>query len=123
MKFSQRLKELRKEKGMTQDDLGKQISKTRSTIAGYETERKEPDYATLLSIAEYFHVTTDYLLGKTQDKQFYGREVLKIDKVCEKGQEYLNIHHYTSQYQITKKEIEEVLLLALEIYKKGKKQN
>lgn len=61
--FSSRLIALRKERNMTQADLAKAISKTRSTVSGYETEGKEPDYEMLCFLANYFDVTTDYLLG------------------------------------------------------------
>lgn len=61
--FSSRLIALRKERQMTQSNLAKAIHKTRSTVSGYETEGKEPDYETLCSLAEYFGVSTDYLLG------------------------------------------------------------
>lgn len=61
--FSSRLIALRKERQMTQSDLAKAIHKTRSTVSGYETEGKEPDYEMLCSLAEYFSVSTDYLLG------------------------------------------------------------
>lgn len=61
--FSSRLIALRKERQMTQSDLAKAIRKTRSTVSGYETEGKEPDYEMLCSLAEYFGVSTDYLLG------------------------------------------------------------
>jgi len=65
MTFSDRLKELRKEKNLTQEELAKILGISRSTIAGYETERKEPDYETLKKIADFFNVSTDYLLGRT----------------------------------------------------------
>lgn len=61
--FSKRLRELRKEKGLTQADLASIFHKTRSTMGGYEAEDKEPDYDFLCTIAKYFHVSTDYLLG------------------------------------------------------------
>lgn len=61
--FSYRLVALRKERQMTQSDLAKALHKTRSTISGYETEGKEPDYEMLCAFAKYFGVTTDYLLG------------------------------------------------------------
>lgn len=61
--FSNRLISLRKERDMTQSDLAKAINKQRSTISGYETEGKEPDQETFCFIAQYFGVTTDYLLG------------------------------------------------------------
>lgn len=61
--FSSRLISLRKERQMTQSDLAKAIKRTRSTVSGYETEDKEPDYELLCSLANFFGVSTDYLLG------------------------------------------------------------
>ncbi len=57
------LKELRKEKGLTQSKLAEKLGLSRSTIAMYETEGSEPDLATLLSIAKFFNVSIDYLVG------------------------------------------------------------
>lgn len=61
--FSQRLIALRKERELTQADLAKAIHKTRSTVSGYETEGKEPDYEMLCALARFFSVSVDYLLG------------------------------------------------------------
>ena len=69
MNLGKIIKQLRQKHNMTQEDLGKIIDKNRSTIAGYETEGKEPDYETLKKIAIYFNVSTDYLLGKTDTPQ------------------------------------------------------
>lgn len=66
--FSARLISLRKEKGLTQADLAKVINKQRSTVSGYETEGKEPDFGMLCTLAGYFEVTTDYLLGKSDSR-------------------------------------------------------
>lgn len=66
--FSSRLVALRKERQMTQSDLAKALHKTRSTISGYETEGKEPDYEMLCALAKYFGVTTDYLLGAAENR-------------------------------------------------------
>ncbi|MBQ8331087.1 MAG: helix-turn-helix transcriptional regulator [Clostridia bacterium] len=66
--LSQRLIALRKERELTQADLAKAINKTRSTVSGYETEGKEPDYATLCNLARFFSVSTDYLLGVEDSK-------------------------------------------------------
>jgi len=68
LNFSDRLKLLRKELGLTQEELAHKLNKTRSTIAGYETERKQPDYETLKVIADFFNVSTDYLLERTNNR-------------------------------------------------------
>ena len=59
-----RLKELRRKKDITQEELAKQLQLSPSTIGMYETGRREPDFDTLQMIADYFHVSTDSLLGR-----------------------------------------------------------
>ena len=66
--FSKRLVSLRGERNMTQTDVAKIIGKQRSTVSGYETEDKEPDFESLCTLAEYFGVTTDYMLGRDDDR-------------------------------------------------------
>lgn len=66
-KFSNRLISLRKERGLTQEELAKVINKTRSTVSGYETEGKEPNFELVCFLAQYFGVSTDYLLGKSDE--------------------------------------------------------
>ena len=63
MKFSERLKELRKSKGYTQEYLAKTIGITPGAIGLYEQDRREPDNNTIITLAEVFGVSVDYLLG------------------------------------------------------------
>lgn len=63
MKFSERLRELRKSKGYTQEYLAKTIGITPGAIGLYEQDRREPDNNTIITLAEVFGVSVDYLLG------------------------------------------------------------
>lgn len=63
--FQNILKSLRKANGLTQDELAKILKISRSTIGMYENGSREPDYETLESIADFFNVDIDYLLGRT----------------------------------------------------------
>ena len=67
-KFSTRLISLRKERRLTQEEMARVIQKKRSTYSGYETEGKEPEFDTVCLLAEYFGVSTDYLLGYSDEK-------------------------------------------------------
>lgn len=78
--FSNRLISLRKERGLTQEDMAKVIQKKRSTVSGYETEGKEPDLETVCTLARYFGVSTDYLLGYS-DERTHTETVFYNDKV------------------------------------------
>lgn len=72
MEFGQRLKELRKAKKMTQQELGDVIHVSKVSVSGYETGNRSPDPDTLDAIADFFEVSLDYLRGRTNDEQdFY----------------------------------------------------
>ncbi len=63
IKFQERLKELRNEKELSQTALAKELKVSQRSISSWETGFRQPDYETLRLIAEFFEVTTDYLLG------------------------------------------------------------
>lgn len=67
--FSERLTKLRKERSYSQEELGNFLNLSKSTIAMYETGRREPDHETLDKIANFFKVSTDYLLGRTGERR------------------------------------------------------
>ncbi len=70
VKFAEKLKELRKNAGMTQQQLADRIWVTKASISYYELSERDPSPEILIKIAKVFHVTTDYLLG-IEDKQLY----------------------------------------------------
>ena len=72
-KFSTRLATLRKDRGLSQEDLARIINKTRSAVAGYEAEDKEPPLELVCALAKFFDVTTDYLLGVSDKKSHVER--------------------------------------------------
>lgn len=63
-----RIKELRTERGITQADLAKILKISDRAVGYYENGDREPDYSTLLKIADYFDVSIDYLLGASDIK-------------------------------------------------------
>ena len=70
MDFSEVLKELRESNCITQEQLARQIDVSRSTIAGYESKNREPDFDKLLALSRLFHVSVDYLLTGQQNLEF-----------------------------------------------------
>jgi transcriptional regulator with XRE-family HTH domain len=65
--IGKRLRALREEKGLKQIDIAKMLGVSRTTYTQYETEKSEPDLATVAKLAEFFDTTTDYLLGNSDD--------------------------------------------------------
>lgn len=68
-KFGDRLRELRIEKGCSQEEIAKIFKSSRSRISMYEQGAREPDFEVLETLADYFNVDMDYLLGKTSIKR------------------------------------------------------
>ena len=62
---AERLKKCRKYKNVTQREVAEQIGVTVSSYQKYELSARDPSYEILIKLADYFDVTTDYLLGRT----------------------------------------------------------
>ena len=63
-----RLKQLRKEKKLSQLRLAIDLDMNQNTISRYENMEREADYKTLIRFADYFKVSLDYLLGRSDNK-------------------------------------------------------
>lgn len=78
------IKQLRKEKHITQSDLAKIIGVTTSSVGMYETGVRNPSYEVIVKIAKYFNVSTDYLLNNTDNTIDKQASNIKLNKKDEK---------------------------------------
>lgn len=69
--FSDRLKELRKSNGKTQKELAEYLGISERGYQNYEMGKREPNLEILSKLADYFNVSTDYLLGRSDDPNRY----------------------------------------------------
>lgn len=72
--FSERLKKLRNEKRLSQKELAKELKMSQQTIAKWENNQSTPNPEMIVKIADFFDISTDYLLGRTN-------EDISIDKI------------------------------------------
>ncbi len=77
-RFAQRLKTLRKERGITQQQLADGVGISKGGLSYYENSGRTPDISILERFADYFGVTTDYLLGRTNAQT----QKAKLQAVC-----------------------------------------
>ena len=63
-----RLKELRQKRQISQLKLALDLNMNQNSISRYENMEREADYETLIKFADYFNVSLDYLLGRTDDE-------------------------------------------------------
>lgn len=73
--FGERIKELRKQKGLSQEELGQYFSISGPAVSKWESGNSEPDNVTLLKLSDFFGVSVDYILGKDSENKEI--EVLK----------------------------------------------
>lgn len=111
-----RIKLLREEKKIKQEELAKILSISPSAIGMYERDEREPNDELTLKLAEYFNVTTDYLLGKSDirnsDKQ--------INDVLNEAMIGMSKEDYESLSETQKQQIRD---FARFILKDNKKEN
>ena len=67
--IAEKLKLLRKDFNVSQAEFASKLNLSKGAVGMYETNKREPDYKTLCSIANYFNVSVDYLLGRTDERQ------------------------------------------------------
>lgn len=67
MNYGKRIATLRDKFGWTQEDLAKKLGISRAALSHYEKNRREPDFETLTKLADLFHVSIDYLVGRTNN--------------------------------------------------------
>ncbi len=67
MHFCDRFAAMRKERNLSQDALAKELNVTRKTICGWESNRCLPNFDSIIALAYAFGVSTDYILGLTDD--------------------------------------------------------
>ena len=98
MLIGRRIKELRKNKGLSQEKLGKMINVTKVSISCYENETRSPDLETFELLVDALDTTTDYLLGRdklivSEDNEGYKtyltKEDLEIIKEINKNKDLL----------------------------------
>ena len=81
IEFKDRLRQLREEKGISAIDLVRYLGKSLSALRMWETARAHPDAATLIKIADFFNVSTDYLLGVSgrEGTEFYSEYIKMVE--------------------------------------------
>ena len=91
--FKDRIKQLRIQKSLTQEQIAKRLWVTKSTISAYEMGTKYPSLDMLIKLAAMFNVTTDYLLGVDKRRQIdvTGLTPKQIEIVDNIVFEFLNI--------------------------------
>lgn len=104
-----KIKEERLKKDMTQGELGKAIDVSASTIGMYEQNRRQPDIATLIKLSNFFNVSSDYLLSRTDNKE---RNPYKEENKDKPKEEIITIaaHHTGDKFtDDEKKEIDDFM--------------
>lgn len=111
MEFKDRLVKLRKELNLTQEEFAQKIGYTRTAISAWEIGRNEPSNADTVKIANFFNVSTDYLLGKTDIRNY------------DKDEQEFRFAYHKEMEGLSEQEITDALRFYKEMKKKVKRDN
>ncbi|MBR5949274.1 MAG: helix-turn-helix transcriptional regulator [Clostridia bacterium] len=91
--FSTRLKQLRKDRNMKQEQVARLVGVNKSAISAYENDLRKPSYRVLVRLSNLYGVSTDYLLGKINSRSVdvSGLSERDIEIVCRLIAEMANI--------------------------------
>ncbi|MED2748993.1 helix-turn-helix transcriptional regulator [Bacillus thuringiensis] len=78
--FNERLKQLRIENDLTQQALAELTDLTKATISRFESNKKTPSRESITKLAKVLHVTTDYLLGLSDDPHLSSQQYTELRK-------------------------------------------
>lgn len=82
--FASRLKSLRNQRKLSQEELAKKINTTKGTISNYENRHSTPSNELLGDLASILNTTTDYLLGRTDNPEPFNKELPELTNKDEK---------------------------------------
>lgn len=112
-----RIKNLREKHDIKQIDFAKKINVSNVVLSRYESDERKPDYEVLQAIADYFEVTTDYLLGRENNKL----STNGLDKGYEEFEKWKNdpkLDLFFQEFDQADEEKQAALLAVWEVLKK-----
>ncbi|MDM8206278.1 helix-turn-helix transcriptional regulator [Ligilactobacillus salivarius] len=86
--IGQIIRDLRKLKKMSQSELAKVVGVSQTTVTAWETGKAEPSSSAISSLADYFNVTTDYLLGRPEKKDNDNVDYVALDKALDNARSF-----------------------------------
>lgn len=89
MTLGKRIRETRIRRGLTQLQLAEKLGMTEANLSNYERDKIDPPSERLNQIAEILDVTTDYLLGRTNDPHGYAPQRGEVDHELQEGIEFI----------------------------------
>ena len=111
MLLHEKLKELREEAGLSQKELAEKLKVARTTVASYETGKSSLSIDILIRYADLFNTTTDYLVGRTNCKNYKITSDNEIEFVHDKNTE-ININN--EAVQLIKKALDKITNIVID---------
>ncbi|MCZ0892012.1 helix-turn-helix transcriptional regulator [Ligilactobacillus saerimneri] len=86
--IGQKIRDLRKQRKMSQTELANILHVSQQTVTAWETGKAEPASSAVANLADYFNVTTDYLLGRPEEKKDDGIDHTALEKAIDEARSF-----------------------------------
>ena len=117
-----RLKQVREEKNLTQKQIAVMLNVATRTIGFYENNLRHPSYDILIKLADFFNVSTDYLLCRTDDSKIKSVKNKLSKEFLEAGIEDIGILKNATLEDLSSEDLEDLLKVANRIKKNHNRQ-
>lgn len=105
-----RIKQIRKEHNLTQNQFASLFGLYDSTISQYENGKREPEYDTIIKIANQFNVSIDWLLGRVENKDLIRLETDNLpEQLRDFGVEYLMLAKEMREKEIPPEDVRKII--------------
>lgn len=74
--FGTKIRNLRESLNLSQQEVSKQIGCSSKVLSNYELDKREPDFEILIKLCDFYNVTADYLLDRTENPKYFKEMVL-----------------------------------------------
>lgn len=86
--IGQKIRDLRKQRKMSQTELANILHVSQQTVTAWETGKAEPSSSAVANLADYFNVTTDYLLGRPEEKKDDSIDHTALEKAIDEARSF-----------------------------------
>lgn len=100
MKFKEKLRMLRKERGLTQAELAQALNTTIGTIQQYELGKREPNFRAIIRIENFFGVTASYLMDEIEENSFDTLNAISLPNLPKCNDSLINLNEPIAENNI-----------------------
>jgi len=117
--FSERIKQLREEVGLTLEELAERLDTYKSTLSRYENELRAPDIDFVVKLALYFKVSIDWLVGNTDNRYLSLVHMQQVPEFKEEANRFIEVAQLAYESGLSADDLERIIRVIISTKNRG----